>query len=407
MTAFSSALGSAIWSDLSRGWLREADCRLADLAAIAEQPTDPADYPYAARVEDRVLVYDSDTLRTLISDPGIRLAVQAELAHAFLEGPGIITFQGAFADTAVVDTATAVFRTMIAEQRASGQAAGDHYARPGDNDRVWNALEKLAVAEPEVFVEYYSNDIIALASSAWLGPGYALTSQINVVNPGGLAQSPHRDYHLGFMTIERAEEYPSHVHLLSAALTLQGAIAHCDMPLESGPTMYLPNSQKYLLGYLAWRRQEFKDYFAEHRVQLALDKGDAVFFNPAVFHAAGTNQTADVYRMANLLQINSPLGKCLESIDHERMCNAVFPALLKMRAGGASRQALENSITATADGYAFPINLDRDQPIGGLTPDCQADILRRAITEDWSPEKLHDELRGYAYRRLTAGDLPG
>lgn len=393
-------------SDLSRGWLREADCRLADLAAIAEQPTEIADYPHAAAVDHNTLVYDCDQLRSVIVDHDQRLAVQSELARAFLEGPGIVAFQRAFADTAVIDTATSVFQTMIAEQRASGQAAGDHYARPGDNDRVWNALEKLAVVEPDVFVDYYSNDIIALASSAWLGPGYTLTSQINVVNPGGLAQSPHRDYHLGFMTIERAEEFPSHVHLLSAALTLQGAVAHCDMPVESGPTTYLPNSQKYLLGYLAWRLPEFKEYFAEHHVQLALKKGDAVFFNPAVFHAAGTNQTSDIHRMANLLQINSPLGKTLESIDHERTCNAVFASLLKMKAAAVGVRDIENAITAAADGYAFPINLDRDQPIAGLTPDCQADILRRSVAEEWSAETLRRELRAYAYRRLSAGDLP-
>ena len=106
------------------------------------------------------------------------------------------------------------------------------------------------------------------------------------------------------------------------------------------------------------------------------------------------------------LQINSPLGKTLESIDHERMCNAVFPALLKMKADGASPQEIDNSITATADGYAFPINLDRDQPIGGLTPDCQADLLRRAVDEAWSADALRAELRAYAYRRLSVGDLP-
>ena len=245
-------------------------------------------------------------------------AVQAELAHAFLEGPGIIAFQARFADTAVVDGATTCSRAMIAEQRATGQVAGDHYAKPGDNDRVWNALEKLAIVAPDVFVAYYANDIIAMASASWLGPGYTLTSQVNVVNPGGLAQSPHRDYHLGFMTVARAEQYPSHVHLLSAALTLQGAVAHCDMPVESGPTMYLPNSQRYLLGYLAWRRPEFREYFAEHRMQLPLTR-----VTPCSSirrrSAAGTNRTTDVYRMANLLQINSPLGKCLESIDHHRM----------------------------------------------------------------------------------------
>ncbi|MGZ4764599.1 MAG: phytanoyl-CoA dioxygenase family protein, partial [Ilumatobacteraceae bacterium] len=181
---------TALNSDIARGWLHEADCRLADMVAIVEQPTQLADYPYAAAIDHNTVVYDCDHLRSVISDADSRLAVQAELAHAFLEGPGIIAFQRAFADTRVVDRATTAFQEMIAEQRATGQMGGDHYAKPGHNDRVWNALEKLAVADPEVFVEYYSNDIIALASASWLGPGYTLTSQVNVVNPGGLAQSP-------------------------------------------------------------------------------------------------------------------------------------------------------------------------------------------------------------------------
>jgi ectoine hydroxylase-related dioxygenase (phytanoyl-CoA dioxygenase family) len=209
------------------------------------------------------------------------------------------------------------------------------------------------------------------------------------------------------MTIERAEEFPSHIHLLSAALTLQGAVAHGDMPVASGPTMYLPHSQKYLLGYLSWRLPEFKEYFEEHRSQLPLSKGDAVFFNPAVFHAAGTNQTTDVYRMANLLQINSPLGKTLESIDHERLSNAVYPALLELKRSGAPHHEVQNAILAAADDYAFPINLDRDQPIGGLTPDSPADVVRRAVAEEWSANRLATELRGCAYRRLSAGGLSG
>src|SRR5437667_42928 len=83
----------------------------------------------------------------------------------------------------------------------------DDLAKPGANDRVWNALEKLAVREPRVFAEYYANDVIALVSTAWLGPAYQVTSQVNVVNPGGAAQVPHRDYHLGFMPGERATQY--------------------------------------------------------------------------------------------------------------------------------------------------------------------------------------------------------
>ena len=32
---------------------------------------------------------------------------------------------------------------------------------------------------------------------------------------------------------------------MSPVLTLQGAVAHCDMPIESGPTMLLPYSQRF------------------------------------------------------------------------------------------------------------------------------------------------------------------
>ncbi len=149
-------------SDIARSWLHESECRLDDMIAIVEQPTELSEYPHAASIDKNTVVYDCDHLRSVVSDHGARLAVQAELAHAFLEGPGIIAFQRAFADTAVIDQATTVFQAMIAEQRASGMAAGDHYAKPGHNDRVWNALEKLAVLDPQVFVEYYSNDIIAL-----------------------------------------------------------------------------------------------------------------------------------------------------------------------------------------------------------------------------------------------------
>ncbi|MGW4025197.1 phytanoyl-CoA dioxygenase family protein, partial [Streptomyces sp. NPDC005009] len=277
-------------------WLSERDCDLDAFRALVERPTDAAAYPHAGGVERNVLLYDAD--RLALAD---RRAVQAELVRAFADGPGIVVIRGAFADPAVVDRTTAVFDALITEQRASGAGAGDHFARPGANDRVWNALEKAALYDPEAFAEYYANDVIALVSSAWLGPGYQVTSQVNVVNPGGAAQTVHRDYHLGFLSNEAASAYPAHVHRLSPVLTLQGAVAHCDMPVESGPTLYLPHSQKYEPGHLAWRLPEFRAYFEEHHVQLPLAKGDAVFFNPALFHAAGSNRSADIRRMANLL----------------------------------------------------------------------------------------------------------
>ena len=115
------------------------------------------------------------------------------------DGPGVLAIRGAIPDTAVVDRATAAFEGMIADERAAGGRVGDHVAKAGVNDRVWNALEKLAVRDPGTFVDYYANEIIALLSRAWLGPGYQVTSQVDVVRPGGQAQDPHRDYHLGFL----------------------------------------------------------------------------------------------------------------------------------------------------------------------------------------------------------------
>ena len=375
-------------------WLSGRDCDLDAFRALVEQGTEAAAYPHASAVERNVLLYDAD--RLALAD---RRDVQAELVRAFADGPGIAVIRGAFAEPAVVDRMTAVFDALIAGQRASGAVAGDHFARPGANDRVWNALEKAALHDPEAFAEYYANETIALVSSAWLGPGYQVTSQVNVVNPGGAAQTVHRDYHLGFLSDEAATGYPAHVHRLSPVLTLQGAVAHCDMPVESGPTLYLPHSQKYEPGYLAWRRPEFRAYFEEHHVQLPLAKGDAVFFNPALFHAAGANHSADIRRMANLLQVSSAFGRAMETVDREAVAGAVYPVLLRRRGEGAGEQWLENVIAASAEGYAFPTNLDSDPPADGLAPPSQADVVRRALREGWTARTLRGELRAGAKRR--------
>jgi ectoine hydroxylase-related dioxygenase (phytanoyl-CoA dioxygenase family) len=252
-----------------------------------------------------------------------------------------------------------------------------------------------------VFADYYENDIVAWVSEAWLGPWYQITSQVNVVNPGGTAQAPHRDYHLGFQDDVGASRFPPHAHRLSSALTLQGAVAHCDMPVESGPTMYLPSSHKYPAGYLAWRRPDFAQYFAEHHVQVPLRTGDAVFFNPALLHGAGTNHTADVRRMANLLQISSAMGRTMESIDRDRMVRALYPVLLQRVTGGADLASVARVVGASAEGYPFPTNLDRDPPLDGLAPASQADVVLTALAERCSPAEFEARLDDHTNRRRT------
>lgn len=378
-------------SSSSAGFLRAEDCHLEDLLEVIGAGTDLADHPHAVSVAQGVLVYDSAALREAMIDDEARRGVRAEVARALADGPGIVVFQGAF-EHDVVDRVSEVFERIIAQEKAQGGPAGDHFAAPGANDRVWNALEKLAVADPEAFVDYYANDVVALAASSWLGPGYQVTSQVNVVNPGGAGQTVHRDYHLGFQSPKVAAEYPAHVHALSPGLTLQGAVAHCDMPVESGPTLYLPHSQKYPHGYLAYWLPEFQEYFVANHVQLPLAKGDAVFFNPALFHAAGTNHTTDVRRMANLLQVSSAFGRAMETVDRRRVVEAIYPALLARKAAGMPPARVGDVVAASAEGYAFPTNLDRDQPVNGMSPPTQADLVRRALGEAITPEELSGRL---------------
>jgi ectoine hydroxylase-related dioxygenase (phytanoyl-CoA dioxygenase family) len=375
-------------------WLTAADCRLEDFRAVVEQTTDPHDYAYADAIESNVPIYGAG-LRHHVGTPEGRREVQAELTRALADGPGIVVFRQAFEPT-VVDRATEEFEQMIAEQKAAGVVGGDHFAKPGANDRVWGALDKFAVRAPDAFADYYANDLLALICEAWLGPGYQVTSQINVVNPGGKAQVAHRDYHLGFMSQQQAQQYPAHVHLLSSALTLQGAVAHVDMSVETGPTLYLPHSQKYPVGYLAFHQPEFTEYFDAHYVQLPLRKGDAAFFNPALFHGAGTNRSTDVRRMANLLQVSSAFGRTMESVDRTAMSIAIYPVLRRLTDEGAVR----NVVAASAEGYAFPTNLDRDQPVDGLAPKTQAELVHQALRDQWDNHQLAEALDAHRQRRL-------
>ena len=65
-------------------------------------------------------------------------------------------------------------------------------------------------------------------------------------------------------------------------------------------------------------------------------------------------------------------------------------------------RALRNVVAAAAEGYAFPTNLDRDQPIGGLAPETQAELVWRALAERWPAEALDAELTAAAERHTSA-----
>lgn len=358
-------------------WLNADSGNFETFCQIVSQSANPADTPLAAKIVRNIPIYDGIKVDGAAGNPAKRQALMQEWAHVFAHGAGIVVIRRGVPDHAVIDRASAIFDQIIAAEKLASKGGGDHFAKPGANDRIWNSFEKHCLADPANFAAYYSSNSIALASQAWLGPAYQMTAQVNRVNPGGAAQTPHRDYHLGFMTAERMTQFPAHIHAVSPMLTLQGAVAHCDMPTQTGPTMLLPFSQQFFEGYLAFSRPEFQAWFAANQVQLPLEKGDVVFFNPAVMHGAGTNHTPDRFRLVNLLQVSSAFGRAMETVNRTRMVRALYPAL---KAGVGLH--LENIIAASAEGYPFPTNLDSNPPIGGVAPKTQAEYLRDALAQD-------------------------
>lgn len=172
------------------------------------------------------------------------------------------------------------------------------------------------------------------------------------------------------------------MQIASQLLTLQGAVAHTDMPLESGPTRFLPFSQLFEEGFMAFRRPEFVQYFQENYVSLPLKKGDGVFFSPALMHAAGENLTSDFSRSANLLQVSSAFGKPMESvvtIPLVERCWSYLHAKFVMMGWSKDVAAL---VAALGEGYPFPTNLDRRPPQpGGMAPASEQDVIRMCLEE--------------------------
>ena len=364
---------------------------------ICSQQVSLDDYPLASENRLNVLCYQGSLLRDSLQDPDKKSALQQEIAKLLQLGAGVFVIEGFFENPVVIDGHNEVLDSLFKLQE--GMQAADHFAQAGANGRIWNVLQKSALQSPEKYIEYYKNPLFSLVSEAWLGPHYQLTAQVNVVRPGGKAQAPHRDYHLGFQDESLLENYPPHVHRMSSMLTLQGAVAHTDMPLASGPTLLLPFSQQYPEGYLAWRHDEFKDYFAKHAVQLELKKGDAMFFNPALFHAAGDNHTEDFHRIANLFQVSSAFGRAMETVDREAMCLAIYPELLKV-AKHLSSIELESILNNTCEGYSFPTNLDTDPPLAGMAPQTQKQLMHQALDEQWSFDQFSQQIHKQTAKRL-------
>lgn len=372
------------------------DLSVSELDEICQREVVLSDYPLASRVEKKIVIYDGAKLREKIGSEEGRTAVKRSFTRCLRDGPGVFVIQSAYEDTAVIDSSTDIFRQIVADEKAAGAGQGDHF---GHNERIWNATQKACQYAPDLFIDYYGNPFIALACEAWLGPHYQITAQMNNVKPGSAAQSAHRDYHLGFQSRQTIKQFPAHAQIISQYLTLQGAVAHGDMPIEMGPTLLLPFSHHYQPGYLAFREPEFVQYFDDNKVQIPFQKGDMVYFSPALFHGAGKNQT-ERDRIANLLQVSSAFGRPMETVNRYKMVEKLYPILLERVQGGLmGKQMLRDVITAVADAYSFPTNLDSDPPINGNAPETAFQMIHHALKEEWQWPQLFQALEAYQRRR--------
>ncbi len=376
------------------GYYLSEQCKITDFQNIINQRLVEDSVPHAKAVEKNIPIYDIEDLQKSFQSVASKNELMAEWAWVLRESSGAIVLRKAYQDTSAIDEASQLYTGIIADEKLNSGGGADHFAAAGANDRIWNSLQKLCEGSPDTFLRYFANVAIQTACEAWLGPNYQMTAQVNLVHPGGDAQQAHRDYHLGFQTAEVSAVYPSHVHELSPALTLQGAIAHCDMPVESGPTKLLPFSQTYLPGYAAWRREDFREVFENCYVQLPLNKGDALFFSPALFHSAGANVSSNIHRMANLLQVSSAFGRAMETIDRTKMCVLTYPSAAKHFAEKTlSISEIKAAIAATAEGYSFPTNLDNDPPRGGLAPETQQALFLQALEDKMDTVEFELQLK--------------
>ncbi|KAL5415674.1 hypothetical protein PMIN04_008493 [Paraphaeosphaeria minitans] len=350
------------------------------------------DYPLAASIESNVPIYDVPEFSEL--SPDQRSALQDEWYHILLSGPGVFVTKNLYKDNTLLNTVNKAYSKIIDEEKKRSGKRGDHFAGSGANDRIWNSFSKHCLQDAESFVNYYSNPWLPIISSAWLGPHHRLTAQVNIVKPGAKPQISHRDYHIGFQDNASCVQFPKALQVASQLLTLQGAVAHSDMPLESGPTRLLPFSQMFEEGYMAYRIPEFQDYFVENYVSVPLSQGDGLFFNPALFHAAGQNGSKDIMRSANLLQISSAFGKPMETIETYPLVEATWEFLKDMHKEEGLSDRVLAFVGNVAEGYPFPTNLDKRVPeTAGMAPESEQGALIRGLSEGWSKKRVLEEMR--------------
>ena len=303
--------------------------------------------PY--KITKNIPIFNSSNLNPT-KNPGIIQnidKVKYEINKILVDGPGILVVK----DLIKKDRIDEVNEKIDSIAKYQNDTKNDHFS---NNIRIWNFYEKFCILSPQLFVNYFKNPIFDIVFQSFLGPKYQVSSQVNIVKPNSKAQQFHRDYHLGLMSYEEARKFPPNIHTSSKNLSLQCLIAHTNINSINGSTKLIPYSQNNIEGYLDIHSNKEIKKCEKHAVQLDLDKGDVLFFNPAVYHAAGDNQSNND-RIANILQINSAFSIPMESVNQELIKERLSKILPKLNLHKYELFGLNEMVF---NNYNYPKNLD-------------------------------------------------
>jgi len=92
------------------------DIKLSEFASLCSQTVSLEDYNFSSDIKQRVVIYEGDNIRSLISTPQA-LDLKTELHHCIKEGPGVVVVRQAFQDMKVIDRATEIFQEIIDEEK--------------------------------------------------------------------------------------------------------------------------------------------------------------------------------------------------------------------------------------------------------------------------------------------------
>ena len=296
--------------------------------------------------------------------------MQAELVRALTDGPGIVVFKQRLRRPGRGRPRDGGVPGSIDAEKAAGAAGGRPLRQARRQRPGLGCAGQAGRRRPEVFADYYANDVLALVSEAWLGPDYQVTSQVNVVNPGGQAQVAHRDYHLGFMDARSRGPLPgpgppalarrSPCRARSRTATCPSRPARrstCPTRSSTSPATSPSTSRS--------SRSTSRSTTSSCRWRRATPRSSTPPCSTAPARTVSTDVTPDGQPAAGVLRVRPRHGDRRPGRD----VPGRVPGAAGEEGGRRVRQATwTTSSPPSAEGYAFPTNLDRDQPIDGLAP---------------------------------------